>query len=131
MSVVTNILVKVKHKFIKTTFYELVFKEIMYGLYLTLFYSCVSWHLLTMMLAFFFNFSIKWETTKKEEEKISITTLIWTYKWMYLIGTSFLVLILCGLTSDGNYQNKDPKNVIPFLIMILSHMLLPIYSTLT
>lgn len=131
VSVLTNILVKAKHKFIKRTFYELVFKEIIYGLYLTLFYSCVSWHLLTMMSSFFFNFPAKWETTKKEAERLPITTLIWTYKWMYLIGTGFLALILYGLSSDGDYQNKDPRSVVPFLVMILAHMLLPIYTAIT
>lgn len=131
VSVLTNILVKAKHKFIKRTFYELIFKEIIYGLYLTLFYSCVSWHLLTMMSSFFLNFPAKWETTKKEAERLPITTLIWTYRWMYLIGTVFLTLILYGLISDGNYQNKDPRSIVPFLIMILSHMLLPIYTALT
>jgi hypothetical protein len=131
VSVVTNILVKAKHNFIKRTFYELVFKEIVYGLYLTLFYSCVSFHLLTMMSAFFFNFPAKWETTKKEAERLPITTLIWTYRWMYLLGVSFLTLILYGLTSDGDYQNKDPKSVVPLFTMILAHMLLPIYTALT
>jgi len=131
ISVITNIIVKAKHKFIKNTIYDLIFKEIMYGLYLTMFYSCVSWHLLTMMSAFFLNFPAKWETTKKEAEKISITTLLLTYKWMYLFGTGFLILILYGLSSNGDYQNKDPKSVVPFLIMILSHMLLPIYTSLT
>lgn len=131
MSVLTNILVKAKHKFIKRTFYELVIKEILYGLYLTIFYSCVSWHLLTMMSSYFLNFPAKWETTKKEAEKLPITTLIWTYKWMYFFGTGLLVLILYGIGSNGDYQNKDPKSVVPFLIMILSHLLLPIYTVMT
>lgn len=131
VSVISNMLVKTKHKFVKRTFYELFFKEISYGLYLTLFFSCVSWHLLTMMSSFFLNFPAKWETTKKEAERLPITTLIWTYKWMYLTGVGFLILILYGLISDGDYQNKDPKSVVPLLIMILSHMLLPIYTILT
>lgn len=131
ISAMTNILVKVKHKFIKRNIFELVFKEIFYGLYLTLFFSSVSWHLLSMMVSFFLNLPAKWETTKKEAEKLSIFTLIWTYKWMYLFGTGLLVLIFYGLISDGEFQNKDPKSVVPFLIMILAHMLLPIYTTLT
>jgi hypothetical protein len=131
VSIITNILVKIKHSFIKKSIPELICKEILYGLYLTLFYSCVAWHLLSMMSTYFFGFPAKWETTKKEAERVPITTLLWGYKYMYIIGTGFLTLVMYGLISDGDYQNKDPKSVVPFLIMILSHLLLPIYTILT
>ena len=130
MSVLTNILIKIKHKFIKRTTPELVYKEICYGLYLTFFYSCVSLHLLSMMLVYFCGLPAKWETTKKEAERLPIRTLIWMYKYLYITGTGFLILIVYGLGFDERYSNTDPKSVVPLLVLILSHMLFPIYTIL-
>ena len=128
MSVLTNIFIKIKHKFIKRTVIDLVYKEIFYGLYLTLFYSCVSSHLLSMMFIYFCGLPAKWETTKKEAESLPITTLIWMYKYMFMFGTACLILIIYGLGFNDTYQNTDAKSVVPLLVLILSHMLFPIFT---
>lgn len=130
MSILTNILIKLKHSFIQKSIIEIVFKECLYGIYLTMFYSCISLHLLSMMFAYFCGLPAKWETTKKESEKIYITTIIQNYKYMYIIGTGFIILIIYGIVSDGDYQNKEPKSVIPLFMLLLSHLLFPMYTTL-
>ena len=128
MSVLTNILIKMKHKFVKRTIPELIFKELCYGLYLTIFYSCVSLHLLSMMIVYFCGLPAKWETTKKEAINVPLTTLVWMYKYMYIFGIGFVSLIIYGLGSDGTYHNSDPKSVVPVLLLVLSHLFFPIYT---
>lgn len=128
MSVLTNILIKMKHKFVKRTIPELIYKELYYGLYLTIFYSCVSLHLLSMMIVYFCGLPAKWETTKKEAINLPLTTLIWTYKYMYIFGIGFVSLIIYGLGSDNTYHNSDPKSVVPVLILVLSHIFFPLYT---
>lgn len=130
MSLLTNALIKMKHKFIKRTIPELIFKEILYGLYLTVFYSCLSLHLLSMMIVYFCGLQARWETTKKEAEKLPIRSLIWIYKYMYFGGTGFLILIIYGLGFNEKYYNTDPKSIMPLLVLLFSHMLFPIYATI-
>lgn len=128
MSVLTNVLIKMKHKFIKRSVPDLIFKELLYGLYLTVFFSSISFHLLSMMIVYFCGLQARWETTKKEAEKLHIRSLIWMYKYMYVGGIGFLILIIYGLGFNEKYNNTDPKSIIPLLVLLLSHMLFPIYA---
>jgi len=64
-SLISNIVVKWKHRFYEKGIVSLVIKEIFYGLYLTAFYSSVSFHLLSMIVVYFTGLTAKWETTKK------------------------------------------------------------------
>jgi hypothetical protein len=128
LSLVSNILVKIKHGFVKTSICTLVLKEIGYGLYLTLFYSCVSWHLLIMIILYFFSIDAKWSTTRKEASKLTIFDIINSYKIMYMFGSMMLVIVIYGLFPSNYYHNTDIHSVVPFLMMVLAHMLIPIFS---
>lgn len=130
VSILSNVLVKTKHRFTDDNVWQILPKEIGYGLYLTLFYSSISTHLFSMVVVYLLGWKAKWETTKKEAEQLSVLTVIANYRYLYITGTAGLAVVIYGLVSgsDSFFQNRDVYTVVPFVMLWLTHMFFPIYS---
>lgn len=133
---ISNIVVSVKHADETTTtttaLIQSVKKNVYYSVFLTWFFSGLSYHFMTVILGHFFSRNNSWKTTNKEED-VSSRYLYWMveriaqYKWMYLWCMGLLVQIyLLYFTENEEWRIRSVSSIAPLILSVGFHMTMPI-----
>jgi len=120
LSIFSNLCVKYRHNlYKKTLILKNILDEIYYSIVLTFFFLCLPYHLLKMIGVHLLNLKAEWKTTNKENVRLGAWDVLSKYPRMYAIGCAYMGLLAVYYASITVYD-------IPFLVMIASHILVPI-----
>ncbi|KAJ6260902.1 hypothetical protein Dda_3563 [Drechslerella dactyloides] len=94
------------------------------------FFSGLSFHVNTAILAHLFSIDMTWGATSKEKTDsnfwIEVPRILKTFKWMYLIvGTLAGCMVYCGIFAPPDWRVTEFTAIVPLATMIAGHLLLP------
>ncbi|KAK6355321.1 hypothetical protein TWF696_004431 [Orbilia brochopaga] len=94
------------------------------------FFSGLSFHVNTAILAHTFSVNMTWGATSKEKTDsnfwIEVPRILKTFKWMYLVvGTLALCVIYCAVFAPPDWRITEFTAIVPLATMIVGHLILP------
>lgn len=124
LSFLSNVIVRLKHGFY-FNFWELIWEELFYGIFLTCFFGGLSYHLCIMFVIYFLKLNAVWGTTNKELQKITGLTFIYEHKKMYVVY-GILFAFVCWV--NIYYNSEFFRLSIPIYAMIFMHCIFPLFT---
>jgi hypothetical protein len=127
---VSNVVVTWKHAIKENRvadFAAIVWKNVYYSLFLTVFYSGLSFHFITVIAGHLLESSISWKTTNKEGGYIGLYDRIAQYKWMY-VWTIGLLVNMGGMYFwvEEEWRIRTVYSIAPLLISLVFHAIMPV-----